>query len=202
MTVGKTSLGLNKTLRLLVCAITAGGFLAGCGATDQVKELFADPIVFPCPDDRVLADAAELVRYAEGQGRDLTDVDSEAQIARMELACLTRIDKKTRVGEMEIEIAFNFIATRGPANRSRKATFPYFISVTDLDKKILYREEFEVGVDFSGNRTRLAFKNEPITITLPLRPELTSKNYLIYGGFLPNREQLEQNRQRRQQIGS
>lgn len=196
-------MGFHKTRRLLACVLTTTSLLAGCGATEQVKDLFADPIILPCPDERILADAAELVRYAEGQGRDLTDVDSEGQIVNMALACLTKIDKKTRVGEMEVEIVFNFLATRGPANRTRKAQFPYFVSVTDLNKKILYREEFEVAVDFSGNRTRLAFTNEPpITITLPLRPELTGKNYLIYGGFLPNHEQLEQNRQRRKQIGN
>jgi len=152
-----------------------------------------------CPENRILADAAEIIRYADGGGRDLTDVDTEGKILNMGLACLTRIDKKSLVGVMEVEVNFYFEGVRGPANRNQKAQYPYFISVTDLNKKVLYREQFNVAVDFSGNRSKLGFRSDPITLELPLRAELTGKNYLIYGGFVLTREQLEHNRLRRRQ---
>jgi len=115
------------------------------------------------------------------------------------LACLTKIDKKTRVGIMEVEVGFNITASRGPADQTRKAIYPYFIIVTDLSKKIVYREEFNVGINFSGNRSKLSFTSFPITIELPLRPELIGKNYVVYTGFVLTREQLKHNRLRRKQ---
>lgn len=179
--------------------LTAITLLSGCETADKVTDLFADPIILPCPDYFILADAAEVVQYREGNGRDLTDVNFEGRMENIHMSCLTKIDKETKVGEMEVQIAFEFVATRGPANKSRAAEYPYFFYITNLDKKILYREQSTVGVDFSGNRSKLLFRSDPIAISLPLRPEVTSKNYLIYGGLLLSREQLETNRRRRQQ---
>jgi hypothetical protein len=68
-----------------------------------------------------------------------------------------------------------------------------------LNKKVVYHEKFNVGINFSGNRSRLSFSSKPITIVLPLRPELTGMSYLIYSGFILTRKQLEHNRQRRKQ---
>lgn len=179
--------------------VTAIGVLSSCETVDTVKNVFADPVILACPETRILADAAEIIRYIDGRGRDLTDVDTEGKIQNMTLACLTKIDRKTRVGIMEVEVRFNIAASRGPANRNRKATYPYLIIVTDLNKKIVYREKFNVGVSFAGNRSKLSISNAPITIELPLRPNLTGKNYLIYGGFALTREQLSHSRLRRKQ---
>ena len=191
----------NKRSRHFVLFLASALLLSACGTAEKVTGLFADPIILPCPDYFILADAAELVQYREGNGRDLTDVDFEGRMENVRLSCLTRIDKETKVGEMEIQIAFEFSATRGPANTSRTAEFPYFFYVTNLDKKWIRREKSKVAVDFSGNRSKLGFRSDPITIVppLPLRPYITDKNYLIYAGFLLTEEQLQSNRLRRQQ---
>ena len=193
---------IHKEKRMRFAFILAAiGLLGGCETVEKVKGVFADPIILPCPENKILADAAEVVRYIKGDGRDLTDVDNEGKIVNVGLACTTRIDKETRVGLMEVEVSFYFEATRGPANRNRKAQYPYFISVTDLNRKVLYREQFNIAVDFSNNRSKLNFRSDPITIELPLRPELTNKNYLVYGGYVLTREQLQHNRLRRRQRG-
>jgi hypothetical protein len=174
--------------------------LGGCETAETVTDYFKKPIILPCPDFRILADAAYYTTYRPGPGRDLTDVDVEGNFDNMRLGCLTKIDKKTRIGIMEVDVILDFAAQRGPANTTRKAVFPYFVSVTDLDKKILYREEFKVSVDFPGNQTGLGFRNEPITLELPLKPELTGENYIVFTGFKLTREQLDQNRARRRQV--
>ncbi len=192
-------MSLAKRLLRTVSTVGALVLLSSCGATEKVTRLFEDPIVLACPDSRILADAAELISYAEGGGRDLTDVNVEGQIDNIALACLTKIDRDTRIGVMEVEVGLNFVATRGPANKTRQAIFPYFISVTDLEKNVLYREQFEVAVDFSGNRTKFGFRNTPITIELPLKPDVGGKSYLVYTGFVLTKEQLQANRIRRSQ---
>jgi len=173
--------------------------ISGCVSLDKVKDVFADPVILACPETRILADASEITRYIKGGGRDLTDVVSEGKIQNINLACLTKIDGKNLIGVMEVEVGINIDASRGPADINQKAVYPYFISVTNLNKKVVYHEKFNVGINFSGNRSRLSFSSKPITIVLPLRPELTGMSYLIYSGFILTRKQLEHNRQRRKQ---
>ena len=81
----------------LVPALLAAG-LAGCSAYEYVTDKISDPIVLSCPEYLVIADAASLVRFRDGPGRDLIDVDFETEIIRVQLACTSNIDRKTRVG--------------------------------------------------------------------------------------------------------
>jgi len=174
--------------------------LGSCSAAEKVTNLFSKPTILPCPDYRILADAANYTTFRPGTGRDLTDVDVEGNFDNMRLSCKTNLDKETKIGTMDVEVILDFIAQRGPANTTRKATFPYFVSVANMDKKILYREEFDVSVSFEGNRTGLGFRNAPITLELDLKPNITGEDYVIYTGFVLTPEQLKHNRARRRQV--
>jgi len=189
-----------NTFQRAALAITAVFLLASCETVKKVTDIMDDPIVLACPDNRILAEAAYMVQYAEGGGRDLTDVDIEGEINDMRLICTTRIDEDTMTGTLEVEVAFNFIATRGPANTSRKAIYPYFISKTDLNKNVLEVKRHNIEVDFSQNRNKFSFRNLPApSLTLDISPGRTGRDYLIYGGFSLTKEQLEANRLRRSQ---
>lgn len=161
---------------------------------DRVSLLWSEPIILPCPEYKIVADAAQLVKFRNGPGRDLVDVDVEGQIGNVGLACLSKIDKKTREGSMEIEATVVFSAQRGPANVTRNAILPYFITVTDLNRTILYREKFKVRIDFPGNQTSAKFGGETVVLELPIDKKITQKDYVIYTGFQLTREQLEYNR--------
>jgi len=174
--------------------------LTGCEQASRVTDYFTKPEILACPDYRILADASSFVTYKPGAGRDLIDVDFEGSIDNMRLGCETRRNKKTKIGNMEVDIAMDFLAQRGPANKNQKAEFPYFISVTDLNQKILYREEFKIAASFAGNRTGIGISSDRIILNLPLKPDITGRSYIIYSGFKLTREQLELNRQRRKQI--
>ncbi len=172
------------------------GALAGCSAYQTVTDVFSQPLVQPCPDYRVIADAAKLVRFRDGSGRDLIDVDFEGEIDDVRLECESNIDKKTRAGMMEVDIAVIFKISRGPTNRNRKAPFYYFISVIDRSQKILYREAFKINAGFPGNNTRLTLKAEPVTLEIPITRQRPSRTYRILTGFKLSREELQFNRTR------
>ncbi len=161
---------------------------------ENVSLLWSEPVVLPCPQSKIVADAARLIKFRDGPGRDLVDVDVEGQIGDVKLACLSKINKKTREGSMEIEATVLFSAQRGPANTNRRAVFPYFITVTDLNRTILYREKFNVGITFPGNLTKTLFGGESVTLELPINKTITQKDYVIYTGFQLTRGQLDYNR--------
>lgn len=180
-------------------AFTALILLSSCETVSNVTDLLSDPIILACPENKVLADAAKLVLYAEGGGRDLTDVDAEGKIADMRLICTTKIDEDTMTGTMDIEVVFDFAVTRGPANKTRKAIFPYFVSINDSDENVLKHQRFIIEADFSGNRNRFSMRNQPTPIPIDISPGRTGKQYVIYGGFSLTKEQLQLHRLRRSQ---
>jgi hypothetical protein len=161
----------------------------------NIGNVWSKPVVYACPDYRILRDAARLVQFKAGPGRDLTDMQVDARIGDAELECLTFVDKDAKKGHMEARFQLLFGARRGPANTTRKATLPYFVSVTDKNRNVLYRETFKIAVDFPGNRTTVNFKGELIRLELPLSPEIASTDYIIYGGFALDRDQLQYNRE-------
>jgi len=184
----------------LVPTLLAGG-LAGCSAYEYVSDKISEPIVLSCPVYLVLADAANLVRFRDGPGRDLIDVDFETEIIGVQLECTSNIDKRTRVGTLDVDVFVTFRAERGPANRNREARFQYFISIDDNNRNIFDRKKFGIKVGFPGNKTRLVVRSEPVTIVIPITPKRASRSFRIFAGLILSREELEFNRRRRGKTG-
>ena len=188
---------LRRVKTALVLTLLAAG-LGACSAYEYVSDKISEPIVLRCPEYLVIADAANLVRFRDGPGRDLIDVDFETEIIRVQLACTSDIDRKTRVGTLDVDVTVTFRAERGPANRSREGRFQYIISVVDPDQKILYREAFAINVGFPGNKTRLVLRSEPVTLEIPITPKRASRSFRIFTGLKLSRHELEFNRRRRE----
>ena len=172
--------------------------LAACSAYEYVSDKISDPIVLRCPDYLVIADAANLVRFRDGPGRDLIDVDFVTEIIRVQLACTSNIDKRTRVGTLDVDVTVTFRAERGPANRSREGRFQYFISIDDKNRNIFDLKKFGIKVAFPGNKTRLLLRSAPVTIVIPITPKRASRSFRIFAGLQLSRDELEFNRRRRE----
>ncbi len=182
--------GWRRALSLSVLALG----LTACTTYQNVVDKFNDPIVLKCPDYWVVADAANVIKYKDGPGRDLIDIDFEGKITGVQLGCLSNIDRNTKSGILEIDVTLRMDASRGPANRNRKARFDYFISVVDKNRKILFREDFPLGINFPGNKTRILFRSNPVTLEVPISPKWSSSYYGIFAGLKLTREELQFNR--------
>ena len=183
--------------RPVLAAVLLSVLTTGCSAVDTVTNVFSEPLVLPCPEYRVIADAASLIRFRDGPGRDLTDVNFEGKIVDVLLGCTSNIDKKTRAGSMDIEVILLFSASRGPANKDRKAHFPYFIRILDKKDRILWGEDYNISIGFPGKKTRLQFRSQPLTLVVPIREGWNNRSYVIMAGIKLNREELKFNRARR-----
>ncbi|MBT3306612.1 MAG: hypothetical protein HN377_09020 [Alphaproteobacteria bacterium] len=170
--------------------------LSACGGYDFVSNKLSNPIILNCPDYRVVADAASLIKFQDGPGRDLVDVNYEGQITGVQLGCISNIDKKTRTGTMVVDVSLSFIATRGPANRNRTARFDYFVSVVDPKLGILDRQGYPLQVSFPGNKTRVEFASNPIILELPITAKWRVSYYQIFVGLKLSREELSYNREK------
>jgi hypothetical protein len=150
-----------------------------------------------CPRVAVLNGAGSLTRFGPGSGRDILDVDFQAEMADVVSAC--RDDQKRDGRPISlVALAPVLIASRGPANHDRQARFSYFVSVIDSGQQILTKQIFPVEIDFSDNRNRVVLRddNPPITVDVPNAKGSGARAYEILVGFQLTQDEIDYNRKR------
>ncbi|OAN56871.1 hypothetical protein [Magnetospirillum moscoviense] len=145
----------------------------------------------PCPPVYILGDAGTLTKYKDGKGRDLTDVEFEAEINGFQGDC--KYDEKGAL----VEIQVSFAIKRGPGDTDRKAEFTYFAAVPLFYPAKDAKAEFPVSVEFPQATNYVRYTDEPVVLRIPVKDSDIIQNYEIYLGFQATQEQLERNRQGR-----
>jgi len=171
--------------------------LVGCETVDDVVEFVKPSGPTVCPNISVLANAAEQTTFKDGPGRDLIDIQFEAEISGVRVDCDYDLDRDTRAGTLKVNIIPFFTAEKGAANPDGRAAVSYFVAVTDRDKKIINKQTFDVELVFQGNATKARFTDEPVILTLPIESGQDGRDYLIYAGFQLTREQMDYNDRKR-----
>ena len=143
-----------------------------------------------CPKVAVLSDLAELVRFRQGAGRDLTDVELQAKFASFAFGC--RYDKDAVVVEIDVQIE----ATRGPAQVANRTTFEYFAAITNPAGEIVAKEPFTADLEFKGNTTKLVVADE-LAQRIPLIDRNSGSNWSVLLGLQLTDEQREWIRRQR-----
>ena len=187
---GKARRGLIAALALLALP-----GLAACGSMDQINPFVSeeDTLPPPCPSVSILANAERITIFRPGDGQDLTDIDTEAQIDDFFANCIHDVDKETGIGQIDIELSLGVIASRGPANTSKIADLPYFVTITTLEKELLSKGVFVIPVGFEGIRYKVSLFDEPVILTIPIAPPVIGYEFRIYVGFQLTPAQLEYN---------
>jgi len=159
--------------------------LVACGSADNPGP---PP---PCPRIVTVSDAAHLTRF-QGPGRDVKDVQFEAQIGELQSSCVYIIepDNKTRI---ETTLRVQTIASRGPAMTAKSAQFQYFVAIAKIGGQPLARQAFDVEIDLEGNAVRAQSVDE-LTETIPLVSGENGDNYVIYVGIVLTPDELKFNR--------
>jgi hypothetical protein len=155
--------------------------LAACG-------LFDDPPP-PCPLVSIMDQAKEVTNYRAGPGRDLTDVTYHVAIGDLAYECDYDFDD----GRNSVTIAFNIllVAERGPAAEGGRIEVPYFVAVTDPERRILAKRQFSAILEFDGNAVRTQ-KVEELAQVIPFPHDADGSEYRSFIGLQLTREQLDE----------
>ena len=145
----------------------------------------------PCPRVSIVSDAATVTQFAPGPGRDLIDIEYEAEIVQVAPGC-----SYGRDGRITAITTIALAATRGPAARSGTANLVFFVAVIDQNERVLVRARFGSAVQFDPNRRRAGVEEE-IEEIIPLAAGLDGAAYEILVGFELTGDQLDFNRSRR-----
>jgi hypothetical protein len=165
-------MGLGRS-RLAALALI-GGMLSGCA-------WFKSDPPPPCPRVSILLDAARLVQFRPGPGRDLTDVEFEAEIVGVTSACVFR-DNNRRV---VVTATAQIVAQQGPAAKGSQATVPFFVAVAEGEQRVLAKSQFESRIDFPAGVTEESEQN------IPLPAGRTGVEFDVLVGLQLNPDQLQ-----------
>lgn len=164
-----------------LCAGAVALLLAGCFGDDRPPP--------PCPPVVRVPNATTLVQFT-GEGRDLTDVEYQAELTDVLFTC--EYDEDV----IETDMKVTFLAGEGPAYRDQVEPLRYFVAIATADQRILTREVFQIDIQFQGNQRRLVFSEE-LASEIPLRPGQSGRDYRVFVGFELSEAQFEYNRDSR-----
>lgn len=150
-----------------------------------------------CPRAVILGEAQQLTRFAAGAGRTSRDVDFQAEISDLASGCRLERVKNGR-DALVAAIAPVITTTQGPANRSGRANFFYFVSLIAPDRSIVTRESFSSEARFENNTQRVVHRDDdpPVTVDIPLQRTVAAADYEIIVGLQLTPDELEYNRRR------
>jgi len=172
---------------LMPAALALGATLAACGPSQSERVTAAQA----CPKALRVQDASTLTRFQPGRGRDATDTIVQASLSDITIACAVRRDR------VEVDIVFEVRAAEGPAlaraAADRKVALEYFVAIIDPQRQVLTRRTFNADFQFTGNRTKLASREE-LSQRIPLAAAGTGGAYQIAVGFVLSSEEVEFNR--------
>jgi hypothetical protein len=144
----------------------------------------------PCPRVSVLADAARLTRFRQGPGRDVTDVQLQAEFARYTGSCkYDRDDKKMTIS---LEVAID--AQRGPAAQGRQAELSYFIAIPTFYPKPEAKVVLPVAITFPDDQDRVRYTDSEIEIVIPIARLADLAQYEVFVGLQLSPDELDYNR--------
>ncbi|MFV1851520.1 MAG: hypothetical protein ACMZ66_12525 [Thalassospira sp.] len=180
MTIGN---GLRRVCALGV--VSLGGLLAACSGGNPFEE---QPVPV-CPAAYLPKDTAKLVQF-NGSGKDLTDVVVEAEFTGYLGDCGYDLDDKV----LDVIISPIITAELGPAAQARTAQFQYFVALRDPNGTFVQKSVFDVTMPFADNLNMARFRDEQVTLSVPLSDVWTGPDYEIYLGFQLSADQVEYNR--------
>ncbi len=132
----------------------------------------------PCPFVKTLYDAARYVEFKDNREAS-ANVGWSGEIQGISAGCQYKDDKPI---EVTMEVLFEL--GKGPQATGRSKTYHYWIAVTDRNKAILAKQEFDLPVTFPEGQDRVYTTEKIAQIVIPRAGVTTSgSNFEVLIGF-------------------
>jgi len=144
----------------------------------------------PCPFVKTLYDASRYVEFKDDREAS-ANVGFTGEIQNLSAGCQYKDDEPIHV---TMDILFEL--GRGPQATSSSKTYHYWVAVTDRNREVIAKQEFELPVNFPSGKDRV-FVTEPVnSITIPRGTATTSgANFEVLVGFDVTSKMADFNRQ-------
>lgn len=175
----------NKVKKFALGAIfvVLAGLMASCIKPDPFANL-------NCPSVQVLGDARVLTKFKPGLGRDITDIEYEGRIAKVDFTCKENSAK----GYVEINLTVRTEFILGMAAPVRNPEFPFFVAVSEGERRVLNKTDHVVKARFEGTSRVAREATNVRRIRVPLGGDVPVEYYNVIAGFQLSPAQVAYNR--------
>lgn len=143
----------------------------------------------PCPFVKTLYDAGRYVEF-KGDKEASADVGFSGEIQGISAGCAYKDDEPIK---LEMDILFEL--GKGPQAEGGSKTYHYWIAVTDRNRDVIARQNFDLPVNFGG-KDRVYVTDSVANIVIPRGAATTSgANFEVLVGFDVTPKMAEFNRQ-------
>lgn len=132
----------------------------------------------PCPFVKTLYDAGRYVEFKDDREAS-ANVGFSGEIQGISAGCSYKGSDPINV---TMEILFEL--GRGPQAQGSSKTYRYWVAVTDRNREVIAKQNFELPVNFTSGQDRVYVTDKVAQITIPRGAETTSgANFEVLVGF-------------------
>ncbi|HEY8004195.1 MAG TPA: Tat pathway signal sequence domain protein, partial [Phenylobacterium sp.] len=144
----------------------------------------------PCPFVKTLYDAARYVEFKDDKEAS-ANVGYTGEIQGISAGCAYKDDEPIKV---EMDLLFEL--GRGPQAAGSSKTFHYWVAVTDRNRDVIARQNFDLPVNFPSGKDRVYVTDSIANIVIPRGTATTSgANFEVLVGFDVTPQMADFNRQ-------
>jgi hypothetical protein len=173
---------MTSTFRF-AATLAAVAVVAACSSTPK-------KVPPPCPRVSILADAAHLTQFRPGEGRDITDVQLQAEITSYHGTCDYDWDKQI----MTVSLQVGIDADRGAGAKERQANLSYFVAIPAFFPSADAKSVIPVPLTFPSNTDRIRYVDDQVDLAIPIKKLSDMSKYEIFIGFQLDQDQIDYNR--------
>ncbi|HLZ83345.1 MAG TPA: Tat pathway signal sequence domain protein [Caulobacteraceae bacterium] len=143
----------------------------------------------PCPFVKTLYDASRYVEFKDGREAS-ANVGFSGEIQGISAGCEYKDDEPIKV---TMDILFEL--GKGPQATATTKTYHYWIAVTDRNREVITRQNFDLPVSFPAGKDRVYMNDAINNIVIPRGTQTTSgANFEVLVGFDVTPQMAEFNR--------
>jgi hypothetical protein len=132
----------------------------------------------PCPFVKTLYDAGRYIEFKDDKEAS-ANVGFTGEIQGVSAGCQYKDDEPIHV---TMDVLFEL--GKGPEAQGGSKTYHYWIAVTDRNREVITRQDFELPVNFPGGKDRVYVTDSINNITIPRGTATTSgANFEVLVGF-------------------
>ncbi|MFI4966751.1 MAG: Tat pathway signal sequence domain protein [Caulobacterales bacterium] len=143
----------------------------------------------PCPFVKALYDASRYVEFKDAREAS-ANVGFTGEIQGISAGCEYKDNEPIKVA---MDVLFEL--GKGPQATGNSKTYHYWVAVTDRNREVIARQNFDLPVTFSGGKDRVYMTDSIASIVIPRGSMTTSgANFEILVGFDVTPQMAEFNR--------
>jgi len=143
----------------------------------------------PCPFVKTLYDAGRYVEFKDDKEAS-ANVGFTGEIEGVSAGCQYKDEEPIKV---TMDVLFEF--GRGPEAQSGSKTYHYWVAVTDRNREVITRQDFDLPVTFPAGQDRVYVTDSIANILIPRGTATTSgANFEVLVGFEVTPKMAEFNR--------